>query len=135
MDSLLLKLFTHLHSTCVCVFHVPAELAGGHASSQPTNGACPSPQFPLIPPPAQRRPLSTHLHPHGSPRRGAGLRGVLPPPVALVSRADHMDHAEERTQAVQQKAQTEGVKEDNQSPRSRRVPKPNTKYIGAEWRV
>ncbi|XP_008668797.1 uncharacterized protein [Zea mays] len=52
-----------------------------------------------------------------------------------VSRADHMDHAEERTQAVQQKAQTEGVKEDNQSPRSRRVPKPNTKYIGAEWRV
>jgi hypothetical protein len=54
---------------------------------------------------------------------------------APVSRADHMDHAEERTQAVQQKAQTEGVKEDNQSPRSRRVPKPNTKYIGAEWRV
>lgn len=83
MDSLLLKLFTHLHSTSLCVFHVPAELAGGHASSQPTNGACPFPQSPLIPPPAQRRPLSTHLHPHGSPRRGAGLRGVLPPLVAL----------------------------------------------------
>lgn len=46
MDSLLLKLFTHLHSTCVCVFHVPAELAGGHASSQPTNGACPFPHPP-----------------------------------------------------------------------------------------
>jgi hypothetical protein len=44
------------------------------------------------------------------------------------------DEAEDRTQAVQQKAQTEGVKEGNQSRRSRRVPKPSTSVNSDAYR-